>query len=109
MAPAVPGLVAALEAATVEDAIVPLVANSSVEALSDSQAIRRELAEQVARPVRWHQSVSLMAAAGVTRFIEFGPGKVLTGLVRRIAPDAALLNVSRLEDTQRDASLAGTS
>jgi len=60
--------------------------------------VRVELEDQVATAVRWHESVTLMAAAGVRTFVEFGPGQVLTGLVKRIVPGAGLANIATLKD-----------
>ena len=60
----------------------------------DASEIRSELEHQVARPVRWHESVTAMAAAGVSTFIEFGSGRVLTGMIRRLQPQAKLVNIS---------------
>jgi len=72
----------------------PVVTN--VEALpnSDHARVVPLLVEQVCSPVRWDQSVSLMIEAGVTRFVEIGPGSVLSGLVRRISKDVATSTVS---------------
>ncbi|MDD3265026.1 MAG: [acyl-carrier-protein] S-malonyltransferase, partial [Dehalococcoidales bacterium] len=56
--------------------------------------IRRELEVQLLNPVLWQPSVEYMKKQGVERFIEFGPGNVLTGLIKRILPDASLFNVS---------------
>ena len=56
--------------------------------MSDSEAIRRLLVEQVTGRVRWRESIAWMAAeGGVTRFVELGAGKVLTGMAKRIAPE----------------------
>ncbi|HEX6512203.1 MAG TPA: [acyl-carrier-protein] S-malonyltransferase, partial [Chloroflexota bacterium] len=55
-------------------------------------AIREELAAQIAAPVRWQASIETMLAGGATRFLEIGPGKVLTGLLKRIAPHASAEN-----------------
>ena len=98
MRPAVAGLVAAVSKAAIQAPEVPVVANASAALLRDAEAIRRELGAQIAQPVRWHESVTLMATSGVTRFIEFGPGKVLTGFARRLAPGATLLNISGIAD-----------
>src|SRR6185312_10045471 len=68
--------------------VVPVVANVKAGALSDPQAIVKALVEQVTGTVRWRECVSYMAAQGVTQFYEFGAGKVLTGLVKRIADGA---------------------
>ena len=98
MQPAVPGLAEALAQAPLTAPAVPVVANVSAQALLSAEAVREELAVQIVRPVRWHESLSLMTAAGVTTFIEFGPGRVLTGLARRALPGAALINVATLAE-----------
>jgi [acyl-carrier-protein] S-malonyltransferase len=98
MRPAIDGLVKAVSSTKVAAPQVPVIANATATEMTDAQAVRDELGAQVARPVRWHQSVTLMAANGVVTFIEFGPGKVLTGMARRIVPGATLLNVSNFAD-----------
>jgi [acyl-carrier-protein] S-malonyltransferase len=66
-----------------------LVANVTARPTNDPEAIRRQLIEQVTGRVRWRESIEWLAGAGgVTRFAELGAGKVLTGMVKRIAPDA---------------------
>jgi len=64
------------------------VSNVLASAIADPDEIRRRLVEQVTGTVRWRESVAYMAGQGVTRFFEIGAGKVLTGLVKRIAPNA---------------------
>jgi [acyl-carrier-protein] S-malonyltransferase len=98
MAPAAHGLRVAIGETPIVTPIVPVVANASAQALTSDAAVREELGVQVATAVRWHDSVTLMATSGVTSFFEFGPGKVLTGLVRRIAQGASLSNVSTFAD-----------
>ena len=100
MAPAATGLRIAIGETPIAAPIVPVVANASGRPLTTDAAVREELGVQVATAVRWHESVTLMAAGGVTSFVEFGPGKVLTGLVRRIAQGATLSNVSSLADVK---------
>lgn len=97
MRPAAEALQSAIAAAEVSDPEVPVVANASAEAMTTQAAVRQELERQVANTVYWHDSVTLMAAAGVSTFIEFGPGRVLTGMVKRLAPEANLINVSGLQ------------
>jgi [acyl-carrier-protein] S-malonyltransferase len=97
MRPAADGLAGAVADAKVETPDVPVVANATAAAMTDADAIRDELCAQVATAVRWHDSVTLMAAAGVTTFIEFGPGRVLTGMVKRLAASATLVNVNGLQ------------
>ena len=67
---------------------VPVVANVSAERETDPDAIRRLLVAQVTGTVRWRECMEAMVAMGVDSFVELGAGKVLSGLVRRIAPDA---------------------
>ena len=71
----------------------PVIGNVSAKPLSTEAEIREELAQQIAAPVRWEASIRTMLAQGVTRFAEIGPGKVLTGLLKRIAPEAEVLSI----------------
>jgi [acyl-carrier-protein] S-malonyltransferase len=73
--------------------LVPLVANMEAEAISDPAVIRDSLVRQVTGTVRWRESVAQMASLGVTRFVEVGAGKVLAGLVKRIAEGAEVVNI----------------
>ena len=66
----------------------PLVSNVLAGPITDPDEIRRRLIEQVTGTVRWRESVAYMASQGVTRFFEIGAGKVLSGLVKRIADNA---------------------
>jgi len=74
----------------------PVVSNVSAEILSDADKIRSLIKKQMAAPVLWEQSVLAMVNQGVNSFVEIGPGKVLTGLIKRIAP-TSLYNVNNLE------------
>ena len=87
-------LAAAFEDVAWADASPPVVSNVTAEPVTDAQRIRNLLAEQVRSPVEWVASVRRMARDGVDTFIECGPGAALTGMVRRIAPEARTLNVS---------------
>ncbi|HXH21267.1 MAG TPA: ACP S-malonyltransferase [Dehalococcoidia bacterium] len=98
MRPAVEGLEEAVRRAEIGPPAVPVMSNVAAVPLRTADDVRAELPRQIISPVRWHQSVVNMSAAGVTAFVEFGPGKVLTGLVRRLAPDATLANVSTYAD-----------
>ena len=84
MAPARERLRPLLEAARFSDAPVPVVTNVDARLETRGSALRDALARQVDAPVRWVESVRALAAAGVDRGIEIGPGNVLAGLVRRI-------------------------
>ncbi|GLK80005.1 malonyl CoA-acyl carrier protein transacylase [Methylopila turkensis] len=79
----------------------PLVANVTASPLTDPEDIRKRLVEQVTGAVRWRESVGFMAGAGVTRFIEIGAGKVLSGLVKRIADGATGEAVGSPDDIER--------
>ena len=96
MAPAQTGMAKALEAVTLRDAAVPIVANATATAIASTQDIKRELHDQVCAPVQWAASIEYMVTSGVTDFVEIGPGRVLTGLVKRIAPEASTWNLGDL-------------
>ena len=84
MKPAADKLAEALEGITFNQPAVPVINNVDVKAESDASAIRHALVRQLYSPVRWTESVEAMAAQGVTHLLEMGPGKVLTGLTKRI-------------------------
>jgi [acyl-carrier-protein] S-malonyltransferase len=88
MQPAADAMAEALAKVTVNKPVVPVVANILAAPVSDPDQIRKLLVEQVTGTVRWRESVAYMAAHGVTHFLEIGSGKVLTGLVKRIADGA---------------------
>lgn len=97
MRPAQEAMANILAGSGLNTATVPVVANTTALPIESAEEVRAELGSQLCGCVYWQQSVELMAARGVDRFIEFGPGKVLAGLVRRIAPDAAALAVADLD------------
>jgi [acyl-carrier-protein] S-malonyltransferase len=98
MQPAALAMETALKGVEIARPRPPLVANVTAAALVDPEVIRKSLVAQVTGAVRWRESVEYMSAEGVTRFIEVGPGKVLAGLVRRIAPSATVLSVGMPAD-----------
>lgn len=98
MKPAAAAMEAALAEARISPPVTPLVANVTARETSAPDEIRRLLVSQVTGRVRWTESVSYMADKGVTRFIEIGTGKVLCGLVKRIAKDAELFAVGEPAD-----------
>lgn len=73
---------------------VPVISNVTAQPHGDADAIRMRLVEQVTSPVRWEDSMRHLLAQGFTRFIELGPGKALSGFMKRIDPGAQMLNVS---------------
>ena len=98
MQPAADAMADALSKVTINAPVVPLVSNVLARAISDPDEIRRRLIEQVTGTVRWRESVAFMAGQGVTKFFEIGAGKVLTGLVKRIADGATGVSVGAPAD-----------
>ena len=90
MAPAAEKLRAALERVKVNAFALPVVANVTAEPYQDAARVKQLLFAQVTGSVRWEESVQAMARLGVDEAYEVGPGKVLAGLVKRIAPAIAL-------------------
>jgi [acyl-carrier-protein] S-malonyltransferase len=91
MAEAAAGMRAVLAGVSFSDPAVPLLANASARPLTTGEACRAELVDHLTTGVDWIAAVRAMSTAGVTRFVEVGPGRVLSGLIRRIAPDAEIL------------------
>jgi [acyl-carrier-protein] S-malonyltransferase len=98
MQPTADVMAQALAKVTIKPPSVPLVANVAAKPVSEPSQIRQGLVDQVTGTVRWRESVALMAAAGVTTFYEVGAGKVLSGLIKRIADGAGGLSVGTPED-----------
>ena len=98
MGPAADAMAEALAAIAVKPPTVPLVANVLAQPISDPAAIVRSLIEQVTGTVRWRESVLFMVQAGVNVFYEVGAGKVLTGLIKRIAETAEASSIGTPED-----------
>jgi len=84
------GLKSALDRTAIRDAQIPVYANVSAKPVRKAGEIRTLLFEQVTSPVRWEETIRNMSADGASTFVEIGPGKVLQGLVKRIAPEAAI-------------------
>jgi [acyl-carrier-protein] S-malonyltransferase len=93
MAPAAEAMRPALATTLFQDAQVPVYANVTARQERTPAEIRENLAAQVTGQVRWEGTVRRMFAAGFTHFLELGPGQVLAGLIRRIAPNAAVYSV----------------
>lgn len=99
MQPAADAMAEALAAVAIQAPLVPLYANITAAPVADPDTIRTLLVEQVTGMVRWRESVLAMHAAGVESFIELG-GKVLGGMVKRIAPEAAPVSVVSMDDIE---------
>jgi len=96
MQPAADRLREVLDCIMVNAMNLPVITNVEASVNQDAARVRELLVAQVCAPVRWEQSVQAMISDGVTRFVEIGPGKVLTGLVKRINKEMTLVNI---EDT----------
>ncbi|WP_129672396.1 ACP S-malonyltransferase [Candidatus Chloroploca sp. Khr17] len=94
------GMAWAIRSVGVRDLHIPLIANVTAEPLLKADEVRYEAVAQVVAPVRWIASVQRMVQDGVSAFLELGPGKALTGLVRRIAPNTRLINLSTSDDVR---------
>ena len=100
MQPAADAMAAALATTTIVAPKVPLVANVVARAVTDPAEIRDLLVKQVTGTVRWRECVGYMHAQGATRFVELGAGKVLTGLLKRLADGAVGVNVGAPADVE---------
>ncbi len=105
MMPAQERLAADLAGLEFHDLGVPLICNVDAREVSRGAAAREALVRQVCSPVRWVESVQRLAELGVTRFVEIGPGKVLNGLVKKIAPRALTSSVDAMAGVEALASM----
>jgi len=96
MKPAADRLSEVLDVVQYADMSLPVIANATAEANADREQVKPLLVAQVCAPVLWEQSVLEMTAQGVSRFVEIGPGKVLSGLVKRITKEVEIANIGDL-------------
>jgi [acyl-carrier-protein] S-malonyltransferase len=101
MQPAADAMAQALASVSVKPPVVPIVANVLARPIREPLEIVRSLVEQVTGTVRWRESVIFMEQAGVTTFYEIGAGRVLTGLIKRIAESATASSIGAPEDITR--------
>lgn len=107
MAPASEAMAPILAAANIDDPKTPVIGNVGAEPLTSAEDVRADLTAQIRRPVRWEDTVRTMHEMGVTRYVEMGPGKVLTGLVRttlrplKLPSMPSLVNISDRESVER--------
>jgi [acyl-carrier-protein] S-malonyltransferase len=94
MQPAAEGMRSAITGVSFSDPLVPLISNVTGEAIVSGTQLQDELVQQVVRPVQWQRSVEYMVNQGVQSFVEIGPGKVLSGLIKRIAGKVQLRSIS---------------
>ncbi|MCX7927519.1 MAG: ACP S-malonyltransferase [Candidatus Omnitrophica bacterium] len=86
-----------LEQTPLEDAKVPIISNVTASPQQSADEIRSNLIKQVYSSVRWEESMRFLLAEGINTFIEFGPGRVLKGLMRKIDPNAEVISLDKAE------------
>ncbi len=90
-----------LESVEIHDIAVPYIANVTADYVTDKSEVKPLLQKQVSSSVRWQQSVERMIADGADTFIEIGPGKTLSGFMRKISRDVKVCNVEKVEDLEK--------
>jgi len=85
----------------IKDTTTPVISNITGKPITDKETVRKELGKHFYSPVRWVQSVEFIVGEGVNSFIEIGPKKVLTGLIKRITRGSKLINIQTLEDIHK--------
>lgn len=81
--------------------VIPYVTNVTADYVRDASQVRELLARQVVSPVRWQQSMEMMIADGFDTFVEIGPGKTLSGFMKRINRDIKVINIDKYEDLEK--------
>jgi len=94
MRPAADGMVQPIATAAITDPALPVIANCTARPASHEVELRNELIDQVCRPVQWSRTVEYLGEHGVETFIEFGPGRVLTAIIKRMLRRSNCINVS---------------
>jgi [acyl-carrier-protein] S-malonyltransferase len=97
MQPAVDGMSDIIATLPFRQPVVPIIANTTAEPLTTAEQVKVELLEQLCNCVQWQRSIEYMIDNGVSTFVEIGPGKVLTGLIKRINRDTKLINIGGAE------------
>jgi len=97
MQPAVEGITVYLESTPFRKPSIPVIGNVTALPLVTAEAVKTELRNQLNSPVQWQRTIEYMVKQGVSTFIEIGPGKVLTGLIRRINKEVKTINIGDLE------------
>ena len=93
MQPAYDGMSAVIAGISFREPAIPIIGNTTAQPLTTAESIKEELLRQLCNCVQWQRSVEYMVANGVTTFIEIGPGRVLSGLIKRISREVTTQNV----------------
>ncbi len=89
-----------LENVPIRDIVIPYVSNVTADFVTDYEQIRGLLEKQVSSPVRWQQSIEFLIQEGADEFVEIGPGRTLTGFMKKISPNAAVYHIEKPEDLE---------
>ena len=90
-----------LEHVTIEEIKIPYIANVTADYVTDRAEVKSLLEKQVSSSVKWQQTIERMIADGVDTFVEIGPGKTLSGFMRKISRDVKVINVEKVEDLEK--------
>jgi len=96
-----------LDSIEFKDPQIPLVNNADAKFLDTKESIKASLIRQISRPLLWEDSVRAIAQSGIETFVEVGPGRVLSGLIRRIVPDTNMFNVEDMKSLELTLSHMG--
>ena len=107
MQPAFDGMSKVMAALSFRDPVIPIIANTTAQPVTTAGLIKGELLGQLCNCIQWKRSIEYMVDGGVSTFIEIGPGKVLSGLIKRINKDVKTLNIGDAEAIKSMASREG--
>ncbi len=105
MQPAVDGMAKIIGSLPFQEPSIPVIGNTTAKPVPTAASVKSELLNQLCNPVQWQRSIEYMVNNGVSTFVEIGPGKVLTGLIKRINKEARTVNIGDLEAVRSLANL----
>ncbi|GAI03313.1 unnamed protein product, partial [marine sediment metagenome] len=105
MQPAVDSMAQIVGSISFQEPAFPVVANATAELMTTAESVKAELIRQLCNCVQWQRSIEYMVNNGVSTFIEIGPGKVLTGLIKRINKEVNTINIGDAEAVKSLADL----
>ena len=101
MQPAVDGMAEILPSISFNEVGIPVIANTNAQPITATEDIEPELLKQLCSSVQWQKSIEYMIDKGVDTFIEIGPGKILTGLIKRINSNVSAINIEKTDDIEK--------
>jgi len=97
MAPAAEEFSKVIDETAIRAPEIPVISNVTGRPMTDAGDVRRDLREQLMRPVRWQQTIDFLAGAGINHFVEVGPGRILANILKRGAPGAVIQSIDSVE------------